>query len=147
MTADTIATINQEYFGTDKSRNYLKNDFSSVLKGTIVQSILVEVFRELNKERSNTRDLPDDGKAYGDFDPNNAGFFANIFDSYQKGWMIDVRMLLGGRKNKNRGGREAGTGGRFVDDLVSLSADDFMEYYIQPDSVTIPRCLLEKLFS
>lgn len=144
---DRISKINKEYFGTDKSRNYLKNDFSNVLKGTVVRSVLVEVFRELNKERSNTKDLPDGGKAYGDFDPDNAGFFANIFDSYQKGWMIDIRMLLGGRKNKNRGGREAGTGGRFIDDLVGLSADDFMKYYIQPDSVTIPRCLLEKLFS
>ena len=80
MATARVARINQEYFGTDKSRSYLKNDFSSVLKGTIVRSILVEVFRELNKERSNTRDLPDGGKAYGDFDPDNAGFFANIFD-------------------------------------------------------------------
>ncbi len=142
-----IVKINEEYFGTDRSKNYLKDDFTRVLKGTVVRSILVELFVELSKERRNTRDLPNGGIAYGDFDPDNAGFFANIFGSYQKGWMIDVRMLLGGRKNKNRGGREAGTGGRFIDELVGLSADDFMEYYIKPDSVTIPRCLLGKLFS
>lgn len=142
-----IAKINEEYFGTDRSKNYLKDDFSRVLKGTVVRSILVEIFIELNKKRHNTRGLPNGGKAYGDFDPDNAGFFANIFGSYQKGWMIDVRILLGGRKNKNRGGREAGTGGRFIDELVSLSADDFMDYYIKPNSVTIPRCLLGKLFS
>lgn len=147
MTIDKISKINEEYFGTDRSRNYLKDDFSRVIKGTIVRSILVELFVELNKERRNIRDLPDGGKAYGDFDPDNAGFFANIFDSYQKGWMIDVRMFLGGKKNKKRGGREAGTGGRFIDDLVDLSTDDFMDHYIKPGSVTVPRCLSEKLSS
>ncbi len=142
-----IAKINEEYFGTDRSKNYLKDDFSRVLRGTVVRSILVEIFIELNKKRHNTRDLPNGGKAYGDFDPDNAGFFANIFDSYQRGWMIDVRMLLGGRKNKNRGGREAGTGGRFIDELVGLSVNDFMDYYIKPDSVIIPRRLLGKLIN
>ena len=142
-----VTRINEEYFGTDRTKNYLKDDFSRVLRGTVVRSILVELFIELSKERHNTRDLPNGGKAYGDFDPDNAGFFANIFDSYQKGWMIDVRILLGGKKNKNRGGREAGTGGRFIDELVGLSTDDFMGYYIKPNSVIIPNCLFGKLLS
>ncbi len=139
-----IGEINKEYFDTDRSKNYLKDDYSRVLRGTIVRSILVELFVELSKERRNKRELPEGGIAYGDFDPDNAGFFANIFDTYQKGWMIDVRILLGGKKNKNRGGREAGTGGRFIDEIVHLSTDDFMEYYIKPDSVTVPKCLYGK---
>lgn len=144
MKSDKIIKVNKEYFGEDRSKNYLKDDYSRVLRGTIVRSILVEIFVELSKRRRNKRELPEGGIAYGDFDPDNAGFFANIFDTYQKGWMIDVRMLLGGKKNKNRGGREAGTGGRFIDEIVHLTADDFMDYYIRPDGVTVPRCLLGK---
>lgn len=144
MEANKVAKINEEYFGSDKSKNYLKDDYNKVLRGTVVRTILVEILVELSKKRHNKRELPKGGIAYGDFDPDNAGFFANIFDTYQKGWMIDVRMLLGGKKNKNRGGREKGTGGRFIDDIVHLSADDFMEYYIKPDGVTIPKCLLGK---
>ena len=85
-----IGEINEEYFGTDRSRNYLKDDYSRVLRGTIVRSILVELFVELSRERRNKRELPEGGTAYGDFDPDNAGFFANFFDTYQK----SERMLL-----------------------------------------------------
>ncbi len=140
-----ISRINEEYFGKDRSRNYLKDDFAKVLRGTIVRSILVELFVELSKERRNKCELPDGGTAYGDFDPDNAGFFANIFEVYQKGWMIDVRILLGGKKNKVKGGREAGSGGRFVDELTKLTADDFIDYYITPDIVRAPMFLLEKI--
>lgn len=145
MAVGTIVKINEEYFRENRSRNYLKDDFSRVLRGTVVRSILIELFIELSKERHNKRDLPNGGVAYGDFDPDNAGFFVNLFDTYQKGWMVDVRILLGGRKNKNKGGREAGTGGRFIDELVSLSTSDFMDYYIRSNGISIPRCLFGKL--
>lgn len=144
MDKGKVSKINEDYFGTDKSKNYLKDDYFSVLRGAIVRSILIELYRELDKTRHNKQDLPGGGTAYGDFDPDNAGFFANIFSVYQKGWMIEVRILLGGLKNKNRGGREAGTGGRFIDEVAELSTDDFIKYYIESDGIIIPRCLSSK---
>ena len=111
-----------------------------------MRSILIELFVELNKNRRNKIELPEGGIAFGDFDPDNAGFFANIFDTYQKGWMIDVRMFLGGKKNK-QDNREKGSGGKFIDDIAKLSLDNFMEYYIQPEKVIIPPFLFRKLVS
>ncbi len=144
--SQALQDIKTEYFGSDRSSNYLKDDFIKVLRGTVMRSVLIELFVELNKDRRNKRELPGGGIAFGDFDPDNAGFFANIFDTYQKGWMLDVRMFLGGKKNKD-GNREKGSGGKFIDDIAKLSPDDFMSYYIQPGKITIPPFLLRKLIA
>lgn len=142
--SQSIENIKTEYFGSNRSHNYIKDDFIKVLRGTIVRSILIELFIELNKDRHNKRELPEGGIAFGDFDPDNAGFFANIFDTYQKGWMLDVRMFLGGKKNKE-GNREKGSGGKFIDDISKLSTDDFINYYIQPEKIITPPFLFRKL--
>lgn len=142
-----IKSLNTTYFGKDRTHNYIKDDFSKVLRGAIVRTALIEVFKGLDKNRSNTRKLKDGSAGYGDFDPDNAGFFFNIFEMHEKGWMAEVRILLGGKKNKRNGGREKGSGGRFVDDIVKLTVDDFMAYYTKKDSVTIPKCLLGKFYS
>ena len=57
--------------------------------------------------------------------------------------MLSVRMLLGGKKNKDKK-RKLGLGGKFVDDIAQLSTDNFMNFYIRPDSVLIPPILLAK---
>lgn len=157
-----VTAINTEYFGEDRSKTYLKDDFTKVLRGTVMRSILVDVFFELDKNRHNERDLPNGGKELGDFDPDNAGFFANVFDTFQKGWMLDVRILLGGNKKKQKKSwtlrslflfrkdkkvhqkREAGSGGKFIDDITKLSVDDFFHFYIGPDHVIIPPILFWK---
>ncbi len=146
---DKIAKINDEFFGLDKSKTYIKDDFYSALRGTIVRSILIELLIELNKNRTKKQNLPDGATAFGDFDPDNAGFFADIFYTYEKGWMLDFRILLGGRRRKvedsNMRTREKGSGGKFIDDLTELVTDDFMNYYIQPDRTIVPNFLLQKI--
>jgi len=162
--SNKIIGINTEYFGDNRNRNYLKDDFSKALRGTILRSILINIFVELDKKRRNEKELPDGGKAFGDFDPDNAGFFANIFSTYQKGWMVDIRILLGGNKRKKRTNwlsgikkifivnrhsnkdREAGSGGRFIDDIAKLTSEDFIGYYVnQDESIITPPFLFQKL--
>lgn len=144
----SIEDLKTEYFGSDRSQNYLKDDFIKVLRGTVLRSILIELFIELDKDRHNKRSLPNGGVAFGDFDPDNAGFFANMFDTYQKGWMVDVRIFLGGKRNKSRdNSRERGSGGKFIDDLSKLTVNDFMDYYIQSEKIIAPSLLFSKLIT
>lgn len=134
----TISDINDEYFGKDKSRNYLKHDFSRVLEGIVQRSVLVDVLVECSKARHDKRKHVDDKGcvtiARGDFDPDNAGFLWSIYESYQKGVMVDVRQLLVPT--------ERGAGGKFIKDIAKLTVDDFMDYYKTDKAYTIPPFLL-----
>ena len=138
----TIAKINEEYFGKDKSRNYLKHDFSRVLHGIIQRDVLVNVLVESSKARHNKKHIkhPNGSETIheGDFDPDNAGLLASIFDTYEKGLMIDVRLLIG---------KESGAGGKFVVDVSTLTTDSFINYYktSRENGVAVPRLLLGKL--
>lgn len=131
-----ITVINEEYFGEDKSKTYLKDDFACALHGIVQRSVILEVLREASKSRHNKEETPNGGIAFGDFDPDNASFLANIFDTYQKGWMVDVRQLLTIK--------ESGAGGKFIKDLQNVDIDNFMDFYknSKPNSVKIPRILL-----
>jgi len=138
----TIQDINDEYFGKDRTRNYLKDDYSRVLQGVLQRSVLIEVLRECSKARHNEERSKDENRnesiAVGDFDPDNAGFLWSVYESYQKGVMVDVRQLLAPN--------EAGTGGRFIKDIAGLDVDAFMDYYKADQAYTIPPFLLEKFF-
>lgn len=131
-----IISINNEYFGEDKTKAYLKDDFSNVLHSIVQRSVVLEVFLEASKARHNKEERADGAIAYGDFDPDNAGFLSNIFYNYQKGWMVDVRQLLVST--------EFGAGGKFIKDMRNLTAHDFMDFYknSKPGSVSIPNLLL-----
>jgi len=141
-TMPTVQDINDEYFGKDKSRNYLKHDFTAVLRGVVQRSVLIEVLRECSKARHNEEVRKDkDGNesiAFGDFDPDNAGFLWSIYESYQKGVMVDVRQLLTPK--------EAGTGGKFINDLAKLNVDAFTDYYKTDQAYTIPPLLRKQYF-
>jgi hypothetical protein len=131
-----IISINNEYFGEDKTKTYLKDDFSSVLHSIVQRSVILEVFLEASKARHNKEERANGAIAYGDFDPDNAGFLSNIFYTYQKGWMVDVRQLLVST--------ESGAGGKFIKDTRNLTAHDFMDFYknSKSGSVSIPNLLL-----
>lgn len=137
MTApNPVSSINQEYFGEDKSKTYLREDFTNVLRGVIQRSVIIDVLVEASKARHNERKNDDGSISFGDFDPDNAGFLSSIFENYQKGLMVDVRQLLVEK--------EAGAGGKFIKDIQKLTADDFIDFYKnnKPDSTNIPPLLL-----
>lgn len=136
----TIADINEEYFGKEKSKNYLKHDFSSVLYGLVQRSVIIDVLAESSKARHNEKKHIDkkgnESISRGDFDPDNAGFLWSVYESYQKGVMVDVRQLL----TPN----ETGTGGKFINDIAKLNVEAFMNYYKTPRAYTVPPMLFAK---
>lgn len=138
--ANPVSIINQSYFGKDRRRNYLKDDFSRVLYGIIQRDIILQVELECSKARHfEKREVDDKGNesiAKGDYDPDNAGFLYTIFGAYEKGMMVDVRLLLHPF--------ESGTGGSFIKEISQLSTDDFMKYYKSstPEKYIIPNLLL-----
>jgi hypothetical protein len=133
-----VSSINEEYFGKNRSKNYLKDDFSRVLQGVVQRSVLIDVLSECSKARHSEEKRVDDrgheSIASGDFDPDNAGFLWSIYDTYQKGMMVDVRQLLVPE--------EKGAGGKFVKDVARLKTDDFMDYYKTDKAYTLPPLLL-----
>lgn len=131
----TVLEINEEYFGEDKSKTYLKDDFTKVLLAAIQRDVILYVIKEASKARHDKEKYKDGGVAYGDFDPYNAGLLFNIFENYEKGFMIDVRQLLIEK--------EAGAGGKFIKDIQGLTTDNFIDFY--KNSVSIPPLLLANL--
>lgn len=137
-----VSDINTEYFGKDRRKNYLKDDFSRVLCGMIQRDVILHVILECSKARHNEKRTTDsngnESIAYGDFDPDNAGFLYSILDVYEKGLMVDVRQLLIHT--------EAGAGGKFIKDVASLTVDDFIDYYkhSKDGSVIVPHILIDK---
>jgi hypothetical protein len=134
--SNRVTIINEEYFGEDRSKTYLKDDFSAVLRAVVQRGVILDVFLEASRARHNKEELEDGGTAFGDFDPDNAGFLSSIFETYQKGLMVDVRQLLTPK--------ETGTGGKFIKDIQKLNVDDFVDFYknSKPDSTNIPPLLL-----
>lgn len=116
----TVLEINEEYFGEDKSKTYLKDDFTKVLLAAIQRDVILYVIKEASKARHD-KEKCEGGVAYGDFDPDNAGLLLDIFENYEKGFMIDVRQLLTGK--------EAGAGGKFIKDVQGLTTDNFIDFY------------------
>lgn len=135
-TPNPVPSVNEEYFGEDKSKTYLREDFTNVLRGVIQRSVIIDVLKEASKARHNERKNEDGSISFGDFDPDNAGFLSNIFENYQKGLMVDVRQLLVEK--------EAGAGGKFIKDIQKLTTDDFIDFYknTNPESTNIPPLLL-----
>lgn len=131
-----ITTINDEYFGVDMSKTYLKDDFSAVLRGVVQRGVILDVFLEASKARHDKEELENGSMVFGDFDPDNAGFLSSIFEIYQKGLMVDVRQLLVDG--------ESGAGGKFIKDIQKLTTDDFVDFYMKskPGSTNIPPLLL-----
>lgn len=140
--ANIIPLLNEEYFGKDKSKNYLKHDFLKVLHGVVQRDVLINVLVESSKARHNKKHIkhPNGSETIheGDFDPDNAGLLMSIFNAYEKGLMVDVRLLIG---------NENGMGGKFVTDVATLTTDSFMKYYktSRDNGVAVPRLLLGKL--
>ena len=128
----TVLEINEEYFGEDKSKTYLKDDFTKVLLSTIQCNVILCVIEEASKARHDKEKYEGGGVAYGDFDPDNAGLLFNIFENYEKGFMINVRQLLIEK--------EAGAGGKFIKDIHGLTTDNFIDFY--KNSVSMPPLLL-----
>jgi hypothetical protein len=123
---EKIVTFNDEFFGTDKSRIYIKHDFRRVIEGIVQREVLIRVAIECSKERHNTKETRNEkgevvSVAYGDYDQDNAGFLYPIIKNQELGLMIDLRLLL----TKD----EKGAGGKFVKDLLSLKAQDFINYF------------------
>ena len=139
----SIKDINKEYFGHDKRKNYLKNDFSVVLHDIIQRDILLQAFSECSEARHYEKRRKNrngsETVSVGDFDPDNAGFLLSIFDTYEKGFMVDVRQLLVSN--------ETGAGGKFIKDLATLTVADFIDYYknSQTNGVAIPHLLISEL--
>jgi len=138
--SNKITRISEQYFGPDKTRNYIKHDFRRALEGFVQREVLLHIMVESSRMRHSTEETLDYGGnivslSRGDFDPDNAGFLYSIFKNHELGSMLDLRLLL----NKN----ETGTGGSFIKDLTELSLGDFIEYYIykESESIAIPPIL------
>lgn len=138
-----ISTINEEYFGKDSRRNYLRDDFLKVLRDIIQRETMIYVFIECSKNyRNKLVDKNNKGEVvstrYGTFDPDNSNFLYSIMDTHEKGFMVNLRQFLVD---------ETGAGGKFVKELRKLKVNDFLDYYknTKPDKIIIPPVLFKYL--
>jgi len=121
-----VIVINEEFFGEDKSRTYLKHDFRRVIESIAQREVLIRVVIECSKKRHSKKETKDENGnvvsiAYGDYDEDNAGFLYPIIKNHELGLMIDLRLLLNVK--------EKGAGGKFVKDLLSLKPENFINYF------------------
>lgn len=141
-----ILAINEEHFGEDKRRRYLRDDFLRVLLDIVQREVMNYVFFECSKEYHNKiEEKNDKGEivkvSRGNFDPDNSHFLYSIMRTHDKGFMVNLRQLLA----KN----ELGAGGKFINDITGLTVDDFLEYYqhSKTDKTIIPKRFLERFFA
>lgn len=127
-----VAGVNREYFGKDKKKTYIKDDFTNVLHSAIQREVILHILNEVSKPRHTEEEHKNGSVAFGDFDPDNAGLLINIFETYEKGFMLDIRQLLTPK--------EAGAGGKFIKDIQALKVEDFIDFY--KNSKRIPPILL-----
>jgi len=128
----TVSDINKEYFGKDKKKTYIKDDFTNVLHSAIQREVIIHILKEVSKARHTEEKYENGSIAFGDFDPDNAGILMNIFETYEKGFMLDIRQLLTPK--------ETGAGGKFIKDVQALKVEDFIDFY--KNSKSIPPILL-----
>ena len=55
----TVLEINEEYFGEDKSKTYLKDDFAKVLIAAIQRDVILYVIKEASKARHDNKKYED----------------------------------------------------------------------------------------
>lgn len=143
--ATKIELLRDEFFGKDKQQNYLKDDFNRVLDGVIRRDVLLHVVIECSKARHyEKRQKHADGSEtilHGDYDPDNAGFLYPIIQAHDKALMVDLRQLLTPK--------EHGSGGSFVQSVLTLKTSDFLDYYMRnkDESVTLPPLLLNEFYA
>ena len=89
-----VSDINKEYFGEDKKKTYIKDDFTETLRAAIQREVILHILVEVSKSRHSKEEHENGSVSFGDFDPDNAGLLMNIFETYEKGFMLDVRQLL-----------------------------------------------------
>lgn len=132
-----VTDVNKEYFGEDKKETYIKDDFAETLRAAIQREVILHVLVEVSKARHTEEKRENGSVVFGDFDPDNAGLLMNIFKTYEKGFMINIRQLLTPR--------ETGAGGKFIKDIQALNVEDFIDFYknSKPGSVRIPPILLD----
>lgn len=123
---ENIIAFNEEFFGDDKSRTYIKHDFRRVIEGIVQREVLIRLAIECSQKRHSKKETKDENGnvvsiAYGDYDEDNAGFLYSIIKNHELGLMIDLRLLLTKK--------ERGAGGKFVKDLLSLKSEDYIDYY------------------
>jgi hypothetical protein len=123
---EKIIAFSEEFFGSNKSRTYIKHDFRRVIEGIVQREVLIRIAIECSKVRHNKKEITNKkgeivSIAYGDYDQDNAGFLYPIIKNQELGLMIDLRLLLSKK--------EKGAGGKFIKDLSSLKTDDFIKYY------------------
>lgn len=131
-----VTDVNKEYFGEDKKKTYIKDDFTDALRAAIQREVILHVLVEVSKARHTEEKRENGSVVFGDFDPDNASLLMNIFKTYEKGFMINIRQLLTPR--------ETGAGGKFIKDIQALNVEDFIDFYknSKPGSVRIPPILL-----
>lgn len=127
-----VTDVNKEYFGEDKKKTYIKDDFTNVLHSAIQHEVILHILNEVSKARHTEEEHENGSVSFGDFDPDNAGLLMNIFETYEKGFMLDLRQLLTPR--------ETGAGGKFIKDIQTLNVEDFIDFY--KNSKRIPPILL-----
>jgi len=139
-----ISAINEQYFGKDSRRNYLRDDFLKVLKDIIQREVMIYTFIECSKTyRNKLVDKNNKGEVvstrYGIFDPDNSNFLYSIMDTHEKGFMVNLRQLLTPC--------ESGAGGKFVKELRELTVNDFLNHYknAKSDKIIIPPVLFKYL--
>ena len=145
--ADKIIAFNEEFFGSDKSRTYIKHDFRRVIEGIVQREVLIHVAIECSKARHSQKETTNEkgevvSIAYGDYDEDNAGFLYSIIKNQELGLMIDLRLLLTKK--------ETGAGGKFIKDLASLTPEDFINFFkFSKDngSTIIPHLLNAEFFA
>lgn len=127
-----VTDVNKEYFGEDKKKTSIKDDFAETLRAAIQREVIIHVLVEVLKARHTEEEHENGSVVFAD----NADILMNIFKTYEKGFMINVRQLLTPR--------ETGAGGKFIKDIQALNVEDFIDFYknSKPGSVRIPPILL-----
>ena len=77
-----VTDVNKEYFGEDKKKTYIKDDFTDALRAAIQREVILHVLVEVSKARHTEEKRENGSVVFGDFDPDNAGLLMNIFKTY-----------------------------------------------------------------
>ena len=73
-----VADINKEYFGEDKKKTYIKDDFTNVLHSAIQREVFLNILNEVSKAQHTEEEHENGSVSFGYFDPDNAGLLISI---------------------------------------------------------------------
>lgn len=140
----SIKDLNDEFFGSDKTKNYILDDFRRVVECFIQIEVLKIVYVDCSKRLQSQKVINKDEKissgTYGVNDPDNALLLYSIIRNLELSMMIELRLLLTSKEKM--------AGGKFINKLNQLNFYNFINFYIylgENRGMVIPPFLQEEL--